>query len=271
MNRIKLSPLATGESAESKSFSGSIAEKPRPLQQTEPESRSTAVPAAATPFSFFVPLHYEKHYAYPLIVWLHSDGQSAKEIQAAMLGLSLRNYVGVAPESPRVTPNEKTNTNEETNSNEKAEPATGSWIQKSGSIEVAHESVAAAIDMARQRFNIAAQRIFLAGIGSGGTMAFRLAFEQPDLFAGVLSVGGPLPEAAPLRAWNRCRELPVFWAHSRCGEEFDEAQLCHQLRLLHIAGFSVTVRQYPQANLVCPKTMSDMNGWIMETTTGRNQ
>ncbi len=258
MNRIKISPLATGEMDNFTPLSGGVAEKAWPSPSVEVEPTTTAVPTTSTQLSFFVPLHYEKNYAYPLIVWLHSEGQNSREIQRAMLDLSLRNYVGVAPESP-LTNHKPGKISVKTN------PNAGRWAQESASIESAHEAVIAAIDGARSRFHIANHRIFLAGMGSGGTMAFRLAFEHPELFAGVLSVGGPLPNEAPLRTWNRCRELPIFWAHSRCSHDFNESQLCEQLRLLHIAGFTVTLRQYPQKNLVCPKTMADMNHWIMET------
>jgi phospholipase/carboxylesterase len=96
-------------------------------------------------------------------------------------------------------------------------------------------------------------------------MAFRLAFERPELFAGVMSVNGPLPrDQAPLRDWSKCREIPVFWAHDRNSDAFDQDQLCRQLRLLHIAGFSVTLRQYPCEDLLCSRALADANHWIME-------
>ncbi len=193
-------------------------------------------------------MHYEKNYAYPLIVWLHSNGQDATQIQTAMLEMSMRNYVGIAPQSAI------------------GNSATGYfWDQDAESIEMAHDAVAAAIDRACLRYNIAPQRIYLAGLRAGGTMAFRLAFERPDIFAGVMSINGPVPvEQAPLRDWSRCRQLPVFWAHGRGFEEFGQDQLCEQLKLLHIAGFSVTLRQYPRPDLLCGMTMSDMNRWVME-------
>ena len=50
-----------------------------------------------------------------------------------------------------------------------------------------------AIDHAALRFNIDHQRVFLAGFGGGGEMAFRVAFERPDLFAGVISINGQVP------------------------------------------------------------------------------
>ena len=199
-------------------------------------------------FSLFVPMHYEKNYAYPLIVWLHSSGDCCDQIQKVMLEMSMRNYIGVAPTSPSAGLD--------------SEPP---WAQNYEAIESAHDAVNAAIDLATMRFKVASHRVFLAGLGTGGTMAFRLAFERPDLFAGVMSINGPLPSRhAPLRDWSNCRRLPVFWAHGRNSTDFGQEQLCQQLKLLHIAGFSVTLRQYPHEDLLCCKTMSDANNWLME-------
>ena len=47
--------------------------------------------------SFFVPLHYEPNYAYPLLVWLHGPGESHSALKQVMPHVSMRNYVGVAP------------------------------------------------------------------------------------------------------------------------------------------------------------------------------
>ena len=240
MNRIKISPLATDTLCEANPSANSPAQNAL--------ERKFGAATTADEFSLFVPMHYEKNYAYPLIVWLHSNEQNAAQIQKVMLDMSMRNYVGIAPQS-----------------------AIGSsqagyfWNQDLETIEMAHDSVLAAIDRASMRCNIASHRVFLAGSGAGGTMAFRLAFERPEIFAGVMSINGPLPaEQAPLRDWSRCRELPVFWAHGRGTEDFEQEQLCQQLTLLHVAGFSVTLRQYPRPDLLCQKTMSDMNHWLME-------
>lgn len=240
MNRIKLSPLATDTLPET-----------RPTTQSTSSVETTSsvfARPAADETSLFVPLHYEKKYAYPLVVWLHGDGQSAEQIQSVMLDLSMRNYVGIAPTAPLGNSN------------------TGYyWDQDWNTIDAAEDSVLSAIDQARVRFNINPRRIFLAGSGSGGTMAFRLAFAHPELFGGVMSIGGPLPDSqSPLREWSRCRRLPVFWAHGRRCTRFDQDDLCQQLRLLHIAGFSVTLRQYPFDDLLVNKTLSDANQWIME-------
>ena len=239
MNRIKISPLATATKSLTK---GDSATEPSLLQLDKLTNRTDD-------FSLFVPMHYEKNYSYPLVVWMHSDGESSSEVHRVLPQASMRNFVGVAPQSPVGN-----------------FEAGFYWEREPDTIDMAHDSILAAIDSAAMRFNIASHRIFIAGAGSGGTMAFRIALERPDLFAGVISINGPIPSGQkPLGQWSECREIPVFWAHSRQSEEFAQDTLCQQLRLLHIAGFSVTLRQYPCDGCLKPKTLSDMNKWIMET------
>ena len=238
MNRIKISPLATvapGQKVDS-TTTRSHFDFEKLTKQTDEE------------FFSFVPIHYEKNYAYPLIVWLHPDSKKPEEIQRVIAQASIRNYVGIAPQAP--VGNFQTGYY---------------WEQELETIDMAHDSIVAAIDHATARFNVDPNRIFIAGCGSGGTMAFRVGLERPDLFAGVISINGPMPsEQKPLGQWSSCRELPVFWAHSRKSDEFAQETLCEQLRLLHIAGFSVTLRQYPNNDCLHNKTLSDMNSWIME-------
>ncbi|MFK7768916.1 MAG: alpha/beta hydrolase [Mariniblastus sp.] len=238
MNRIKISPLATASSPTSQQVTTK-----NPLQHFDKLAKRSNEEC-----SLFVPMHYEKNYAYPLIVWLHPDGEKPDQVSRVVPQSSIRNYVGVAPQGP--VGNFK---------------AGYFWEQQPDTIDMAHDSIMAAIDYASMRFNIASHRIFIAGQGTGGTMAFRIALERPDIFAGVISINGPMPiDEKPLGQWSRCREIPVFWAHSRKSTEFAQEQLCEQLRLLHIAGFGVTLRQYPSSDCFATKTLSDMNKWIME-------
>src|SRR3954470_13867118 len=51
-------------------------------------------------YATFAPIHYEKRYAYPLLVWLHGDAGSERELRQIMPLVSMRNYVAVAPRGP---------------------------------------------------------------------------------------------------------------------------------------------------------------------------
>ena len=60
------------------------------------------VSEAAVPHAIFAPLHYERGYAYPLIVWLHGQGGNERQLQRIMPLVSMRNYVAVAPRGNRL-------------------------------------------------------------------------------------------------------------------------------------------------------------------------
>jgi phospholipase/carboxylesterase len=203
--------------------------------------------------ALFTPLHYEPNYAYPLIVWLHGAGGTEQQLRKVMPLVSLRNYVGVAPRGTLVMDDE--------------DAATSSycWSQSEDQIALAAHRVMDAVDAAREKFNIARRRIFLAGMDCGGTMAFRLALRHPDWFTGVLSLGGEFPQGnMPFMRLTEARRLPVFVACGRESKTYPQAQVCDNLRLWHSAGLSVTLRQYPCGDEITADMFGDMDRWIME-------
>lgn len=245
MNRIKISPLAMAATQENHS-DGSNGRTGRGQSFLPAGQGGTLGNHQA---SVFVPMHYEKNYAYPLVVWMHSADQTASEVHEIMPRISKRNYVAVSPEIKL-----------------SADSFSDSFSDDGPCVIATREAVVAAIDTAKTQFNINPQRIFIAGFGTGATTAFSVALEFPELFAGVLAMNGPLPtDNAPLSQWERSRKLPVFWAHCRRSENFEQPQLCRQLRLLHIAGFSLTLRQYPGADSISDGLLADANRWIMES------
>ena len=247
MNRIKLGPLATQP-----------VDSPTAVSDLAQADCGVLAANAFLPFdnavdisssSLFLPLHYEKNYQYPLLVWLHDNGNDSSQVHRVMQQVSVQNYVAVAPQAPTGSAN-----------------CGYYWEQTDESISQAADTVLATIDKARCQANISSERIFIAGCGAAGTMAFRVAFTHPDIFAGVASINGPLPQgSAPLGRWSSSRNLEVFWSHYRNSEHFDQNTLCTQLKLLHVAGFSVCLRQYP-GNLeeVSPPALAEINRWVMQ-------
>lgn len=225
-----------------------LQQSPLPAAGAATRKRSGWSPA----IRIFTPVGYEPGYAYPLLVWLHSAGAGAEELGRIMPSISLRNFAAAAPEGLATKKGDQRN-----------------WCQDEAGIGHACEEVARAIDHARLRMNIAPTRIFLAGLGAGGTMAFRVAFAMGSRIAGVVSVNGGLPSGSmPLGRWTDCRKIPVLWVHCREHSEFSEDRLCDQLRLLHVAGFDLQVRQYPGDEAAHQQTWSDVNRWLMERVTG---
>jgi phospholipase/carboxylesterase len=202
-------------------------------------------------YALFAPLHYERGYSYPLLVWLHSEGGSERELRRVMPHVSMRNYVAAAARG-----------------GVKSRTAGGSsytWRQSANSACDAAERVRQCIDVAQKRFNVHAERIFIAGYGSGGTMALRLALTYPEWFAGAASLGGAMPEGnCPLRRVKKARSMPLLLASTRESIEYPQSSVVGDLRLLHSAGFSLSLRQYPGGDDLTTGMLADMDRWIMD-------
>jgi phospholipase/carboxylesterase len=167
--------------------------------------------------------------------------------------VSMRNYVAVAPRG----------------TSPKRQRGRYSWRQVSDSIELAQSRISTAIDFAKQKFNVHARRVFLVGHGSGGTMALRVAWNDPSRFAGVVAINGALPtKLSPLRRVNEIRQLPCFLVTSRDSRFYPATRVCDDLRLLHAAGCTVALRQYPGSDHLTTKMLDDLNHWLMELVCG---
>ena len=213
-----------------------------------------------TPFALFSPLHYERNYAYPLIVWLHGPDDDERQLKRVMPLVSMRNYVAVAP---RGTVSATTSA---ANANAFDLPQRGfAWSQAPDQIVLAEHRVFAALQAARRKFNVATTRIFLAGFACGGTMAMRLALSHPNVFAGAASFGGQFPQdQAPLSRIGEARRLKMLLATGRDSIDYPPESVCGDLRLFHVAGMSVCLRQYPCGDGLTTSMLADMDRWIMD-------
>jgi phospholipase/carboxylesterase len=213
-----------------------------------------AVREEAAPHATFTPIHYEPGYAYPLLVWLHTDASNEHELRQVMPKVSMRNYVAVAPQGSWKDSRHR---------------GRHGWRQATDMIEDAELRIADCIASAQRRFNIHPKRIFLAGHGGGGTMAVRVAWNDPARFAGVVSINGPLPnQQSPLRRVNELRQLPCLLATSRDSQSYPQSQVCDDLRLLHAAGCTVALRQYPGRDGLTKWMLADVDRWMMELVCG---
>jgi phospholipase/carboxylesterase len=166
----------------------------------------------------------------------------------------MRNYVAIAPRG----------TSEGSRSRSRFE-----WCQSAEAIESAHARIVDCVAAAQERFNIHPDRIFLVGRGSGGTMAFRTAWSDPDRFAGVAAINGPLPShSSPMRRVNELRHVPCLLATSRNHGSYPSRHVCQDLRLLHSAGCTVALRQYPGKDDLTSNMLSDLDRWLMELVCG---
>lgn len=207
------------------------------------------------PCALFAPLHYESNYAYPLLVWLHGPDDDENQLKRLMPLLSMRNYVGVAPRGTVSLRRQA-----------RLRPLY-TWGDSHADVALAEQHVFESIAVARRKFHIHRQRVFLGGFDCGGSMAFRLAMLHPDCFAGVLSLGGPFPTGSCLRRLTEARQLNLFIVSGATSEHYPAERVCDDLRLLHSAGMHITLRHYPCGHVITPDMLADMNRWIMELVT----
>ncbi len=198
-------------------------------------------------------MHYAAGYAYPLIVWLHGRGGDERQLQRIMPLVSMQNYVAVAPQGIRLTDTEK------------AQGEGYGWLQAADHIQRAEQRVFDSIELAQRKFHVSPRRVFLSGFDDGGTMALRLAMSHPGRFAGVISLCGAFPTGGtPFSNLIAARRLGMFLATGRGSEHYAADHVCEDLRLLHTAGLSVTLRQYPCGHELQPQMLADVNRWVME-------
>ena len=211
----------------------------------------TTAPRHDSPYCLLAPLHYERNYAYPLLVWLHGPEGDEREVKRIMPLVSLRNYVSLAVRGPA------------------ADRRGFGWPETADSIVTAESRIADAVSQARQKFNVHRDRIFLAGFGTGGTMALRLALRRPDRYAGAASLAGQFPAGhAPLSRLAAVRRSRMLIMHCRDSETYSVNRVCQELSLFHAAGLSVTLRQYPCGDELTTQMLSDLDVWLMEQVTG---
>lgn len=214
-------------------------------------SEAAPAPAVAPTTATFAPLAYESGYAYPLVVWLHSDGADEGSLPQVMKHVSLRNFIAVAPRGAEAL-------------------AQGyGWSQQATGVDAAEDTVFAAIESIRDRFSVHPDRVFLVGAGSGGAMAMRIALRHPENFAGVATLDGALPTGeALLCRVNEARRLPLLLSASKKSVQYPESRMCRDLSLLHSAGCRVAVRQYPGGDDLTTVMLADVNRWAMEIVCG---
>ena len=211
----------------------------------------------SAPYASFAPIHYESGYAYPLVIWLHSAEGDERQLPKVMPLVSMRNYVAAAPRGPCIGHGSR---------------ETPSWTQSAAKIADAEENVFHCIEAMQARFHINPRRIFVVGFGSGGTMAVRIAWNHPQRFAGVASIGGPLPRGhRPLRNVNDLRKLPLLLSTGRQSRSYDEQHVCRDLQLLHTAGLTVALRQYPCGDDLRTTMLSDLDRWMMAIVCGASE
>jgi phospholipase/carboxylesterase len=184
---------------------------PCPLQNPPPQ--------LDFPYRLFVPEHYESRYAYPLVLWLHSDHSSEAELDSLMPSLSLRNYVALALRGTRPSTRNK---------------RLYRWGHTLAEYALVEECAFQAIEQITESLHINSENVFLAGFGHGGTLAQWIALRNPHTFAGAFACNSPFPNhKRALTQWKLARDLPVLAMQSSDSKLCDVDQVIDMMQLTH--------------------------------------
>lgn len=205
------------------------------------------------PVRTFLPAGYEPNYAYPLVVFLHGRGGCETQVLRLAPRLSRRNFISIGLRGPlAIKPGR----------NGRSRYAWGADNRSDSQIE---DYVFSAVEQTRRNYHVHSERIYLAGVCEGATLAYRLGLSYPERFAGVISLNGAMPRGTgPLFRWPQMRELRVFIGHGLANSYTPLLAARQDFRLLYTAGVSVALRTYSTTHRLHPDMLRDVNRWIIE-------
>lgn len=205
------------------------------------------------PIRTFLPTGYEPNYAYPLLVFFHGQGGNEEQILRLAPRLSRRNYIcislrGCEPCGPR------------------RDGSMGySWGQLDHCDASLEDYILGAIEQTRRNYHVHSERVFLAGLGEGATLAYRLGLGFPQKFGGVISLNGCLPPRGSLYLrLQEIRQLRVFIGHGIANAIVPLSMAKSDHRLLYTAGLDVSMHSYATTHRLHPDMLRDLNRWVID-------
>ena len=170
-----------------------------------------------TPDTFYYPDKYEPKYAYPLIIWLHQGSSPSRSFQEQMPLISDQNYLGLEI----------------------------SLEQFDRTKSICCDQILSHIQEELIEFNLQANihpdRIYLAGIAEGASLAMQLTLSYPLQFAGFLAIN-PLNNLLdqPLKNFRFLRHLRGLITTTNSKSESENNNWIKPFsQLLHDAGVQI--------------------------------
>jgi len=206
------------------------------------------------PIRTFLPNDYQPRYPYPLVVLFHGRGGSEEQVLRLAPKLSRRNYICISLRGPRelgVRPDGRVGF---------------AWDDVNAEEET-EEYLMRAVEQTRRTYHVHSERVFLAGVGEGASVAYRVGFRMSDRIAGLIALNGciPSPNGNPIFTLNATRGLKVFMGHGIANTDTTFTRARRDYRLLYAAGADVKLVPYRTTHDLHPDMTRDMNQWIMST------
>jgi phospholipase/carboxylesterase len=204
------------------------------------------------PVRTFLPTGYEPKYPYPLVVFLHGHGGNEAHVLQLAPRLSRRNYICISLRGPH-----------ETGPRRDGRPGYA-WGAQGKTSTLIEDYVLRAVELTRRSYHVHSERIYLAGVSEGATLAYNLGLQFPEKFGGVISLNGARSRhGGPLLRLPAVRDLRVFIGHGIANAKVPLSLAREDYRLLYTAGINVKLHTYPSNNKLHPDMLRDINRWMM--------
>lgn len=211
--------------------------------------RLTQVPGLDLPHRLCLPANFESSYAYPLIVWLHDDGGDADEIDELLPRISERNYLAVALQGNLLR-------------------AVGrGWSTAEDRMSQIQTDLHQLVESVEDQCRIHWDRMYLAGFGVGGSLAWEILLREPTRWAGAISLSGDFPKMKhPLAMFRELQQRRLLVSTGLDCPSQQVSQLINSGRLMYSAGLEVGTRIY-ETGCKSPtdKMLRDVDRWIMDS------
>src|SRR3954470_19239868 len=203
------------------------------------------------PVRTFLPTGYEPNYPYPLLVFMHGHGGNEEQSLRLAPRVSRRNYVAIGLRGPLlvgIRPDGR---------------GCFSWGDDAHAGMSVEDYLVRAVEQTRRSYHVHSERIFLAGVCEGATMAYRFALTHPEKVAGVIALNGLLPRGGPLFRLPAVRGLRGFIGQGISTPFAPLALARRDANLLYTAGVDVKMTTYPTSRRLHPDMLKDANKWVM--------
>src|SRR4051812_32693314 len=140
---------------------------PRPARPAEGFYTSEVQAPRRWPVRTFLPTGYEPNYPYPLVVFFHGNAGSDERVLRLAPRLSRRNYICIALRGPLAVPNRKGRTR-------------FSWGVDGRHDSLVEDYVLHAVEHTRRAYHVHSERIYLAGVCEGASLAYRVSLLFPE-------------------------------------------------------------------------------------------
>ena len=202
-----------------------------------------------------LPVGYEPRYPYPLMVLFHGRGGNEEQVQRLVPHLSGRNYICLSLRGPEVLGERKDGT-----------PAC-SWGSPKSYTSKIEDSVLRAIHWTLRAYHVHSERIYLAGLCDGSSVAYRIGLNSPESFGGVIALNGqllPAGTAGPIFRMDEVRGFRVFIGHGIANAKTPLSLAEDSFKALYAAGADVKLMTYPTTHRLHGRMLRDINRWVID-------